>query len=67
MKEFNKYCNELISSVKYPTVNVTLRKNDDRVFMRFGDNSDSVVNAFRNILYEDLSLIAIEHMVLFYY
>ena len=48
------------SAAKDPFCEIDLRKNDQRVFMRFKDNSDVLVNAFRHILYSDLSLISME-------
>ena len=39
---------------------IELRVNDSRVFMRFKDNSDLYVKAFRHILYSDLSVIVLE-------
>lgn len=57
---FDDFCNYLLSLNENPSVKVTLRINDSRVFMRFKDNTNSVVNAFRNLLYEKLSFICIE-------
>ncbi len=56
-EKFSQYSAYLTSLEKYPTVKVTLRINDSRVFMRFEDNADNVVKAFRNLLYEDVSSI----------
>ena len=55
MTNFDGYINYLLSLKENPTVNISLRKNDARVFMRFDDNSNIIVNAFRNLLYEDIS------------
>lgn len=60
MESFAMYINYLLSFNDFPLVKVELRINDSRVFMRFADNSDKIVNALRNILYEDLSLLVIE-------
>lgn len=57
---FDLFCNYLLSLKRNPKVEITLRINDSRVFMRFKDNTNAVVNAFRNLLYEDLSHICIE-------
>ena len=54
------FCNYLLSLNDNPSVEVTLRINDSRVFMRFKDNTNLVVNVFRNLLYEKLSFICIE-------
>ena len=43
-----------------PSCEIAIRKNDVRVFMRFKDNSDVLVNAFRHLLYSELSLITLE-------
>ena len=43
-----------------PYCEIGIRKNDVRAFMRFKDNSDVLVNAFRHLLYSDLSLITME-------
>lgn len=58
--DFESFCNYLLSLKNNPKVEITLRINDSRVFMRFKDNSNVVVNAFRNLLYEDLTYICIE-------
>ena len=60
MSKFNTYADYILSCLEAPTVGVTLRKNDTRVFMRFVDNTNSIVSAFRHLLYEDLSKICIE-------
>ncbi len=60
--KFDDYCNYLISLNKNPLVEVTLRINDSRVFMRFKDNTNPIVNSFRNLLYENLSFICIERV-----
>ena len=44
----------------YPCCDIELKKNDNRIFMRFADNSDIFVNAFRHILYSDLSFVVME-------
>ena len=62
MENFNSTCAYLSSLYDNPTVEVGLRKNDSRIFMKFEDNSEPHTSAFRNILYEDLSLIAIEEI-----
>lgn len=58
--KFGSYLNYLLSLNNNPKVFISLRINDSRVFMRFTNNGDSVVNAFRNLLYEDISKICIE-------
>ena len=62
MENFDSTCAYLLSLHDNPAVEVGLRKNDSRVFMKFADNSETHTSAFRNILYEDLSLIAIEEI-----
>lgn len=58
--KFDSFCNYLLSLESNPKVEITLRINDSRVFMRFKDNTNVVVNAFRNLLYEDISYICME-------
>lgn len=58
--KFGSYLNYLLSLKNNPKISVSLRINDSRVFMRFTNNSDVIVNAFRNLLYEDISKICIE-------
>ena len=60
MKSFDIYINYLISQSEFPCVDITTRKNDTRVFMKFVDNTKPIVNAFRHVLYEDLSFIVFE-------
>ena len=60
MESFDGYLNYLTSQLQNPEVNITIRNNDARIFMRFEDNSKDIVNAFRNILYQDLSYIVLE-------
>ena len=62
MNNFTSYISYLLSLKVNPKTELTVRKNDSRVFMRFVDNTDKIVNAFRCILYEDLSLIVIENI-----
>lgn len=66
-EKFDSYINYLLSLGYNPKVNIMLRTNDSRVFLRFKDNSNVVVNAFRNLLYEDLSFIVIEKRKEIYY
>lgn len=60
MLDFDTYCNYLLSLNTNPNVSITTRQNDSRIFMKFTENSNSIVKAFRNLLYEDLSFIALE-------
>ena len=60
MNQFEEFCNYLLSLDDNPIVDISLRKNDTRVFMRFLDNVNNIVNCFRHLLYEDLSFICIE-------
>lgn len=60
MSKFDAFINYLISLNSNPELEISLRRNDSRIFMRFSNNADPVVNAFRHVLYEDLSLISIE-------
>ena len=67
MSEFDSFSSYLLSLPENPNVGIVLRKNDSRIFMRFEDNTLPVINAFRNMLYENLSYIAIEKKNIFYY
>ena len=67
MKTFNGYCDYILSQVESPKICLSLRKNDSRVFMKFFDNTERITNAFRHILYEDLSLIGITKKNNIYY
>ena len=58
--KFDSFANYLLSFKENQKVEITLRINDSRVFMRFKDNNNSIVSAFRNLLYEDLSMICLE-------
>ena len=60
MLDFESYCKSLIKLGTNPTVKICLRINDTRVFMRFEDNSNYVVNALRHIVYGDISRFVIE-------
>ncbi len=57
LKDFGKAFFEVEED---PICGVDLRNNDARIFMRFTDNSNPFVLAFRHILYSDLSAIALE-------
>ena len=57
---FSTFSGYLTSLKNNPNIKVSTRINDSRVFLRFVDNGDPVVNAFRNLLYEDISNICIE-------
>ncbi len=59
MVNFDDYCNTLTSS----NTNVTkmnFRINDTRYFLRFEDNSNELVKAFRHILYGEITNIVLE-------
>lgn len=62
MANFDEICSKLSAAPRIPTVKVGLRINDSRYFMKFENNCETYTNMFRNILYEDLSLIAIEEI-----
>lgn len=67
MKTFNGYCDYILSQFESPEIRLSLRKNDSRVFMKFSDNTEKITNAFRHVLYEDLSLIGITKKNNIYY
>lgn len=58
--KFKSFSNYLLSLDENPKIMLSLRINDSRVFMRFLNNTDPIINAFRNLLYEDISKICIE-------
>lgn len=64
---FYEYLIYLLSLEDDQKVEIVLRINDTRVFMKFKNNTDVIVNAFRNLLYEDISKICLEKHNDFYY
>lgn len=60
MEKYTKKVNYLLNNVQDASIKITTRINDSRVFMRFVDNQNAVVDAFRNLLYENISRICIE-------
>ena len=59
MINFDDYCNTLISS----NTNITkmnFRVNDTRYFLRFEENSNELVKAFRHILYGEITNLVLE-------
>lgn len=58
--KFKEYSIDLLNLKSNPKVNLTMRQNDNRIFIRFEDNTNAIVSSFRNLLYEDVSAIAIE-------
>lgn len=61
MKNFEPYCESLYCYTEDPQVIFTLRKNDNRVFLKFDDNCKSgLERQFRDILYANLSYIVFE-------
>ncbi|QWB96603.1 hypothetical protein KHQ89_04045 [Mycoplasmatota bacterium] len=59
MNNFDKYCDILVNT-DYNSTNINLRQNDTRYFLRFTNNKEELVDAFRHILYGDLSSIVLE-------
>ncbi len=60
MKDVSYFADYLMNQMSNASVKITQRINDTRIFMRFENNQDSVVDAFRKLLYENLSQICIE-------
>ena len=61
MKHFEPYCESLCCYTKNPEVVFTIRKNDQRIFLKFDDNCKSgLERQFRDILYANLSFIVFE-------
>jgi len=51
---------QFFKEIKNPTTRLKVRINDKRVFMSFENNADEAVNAFRHLLYGELSVIVME-------
>lgn len=62
MFEFSHFANVFSLLTYCPEVNIDLRVNDNRVFMKFKNNEGKLESSFRNLLYEDLSLICFERI-----
>ena len=60
MDHFESYCDSIITKNNKALLNVSTRWNDVRCFMKFKDNKEFITNAFRNILYGELSEIVLE-------
>lgn len=62
MNFFDEYLKIFVDGEGDVPAQVMIRPNDkdNRIFFRFKDNFNKYSNAFRNLLYENLSLIAIE-------
>lgn len=60
MNDFDLYCDSFYSMKDNPIIKISLRENDERVFLRFSDNNNLLVNSFRHILYGELSMIVFD-------
>lgn len=57
MSPFSAY---FANAKRDPETNIGLRINDPRIFMRFLDNNEIYTNAFRNLLFAEISVIVLE-------
>lgn len=60
MYNFEQYCHSLYSSNIRHKIYLRYRINDSRYFIRFKENDNIYVNAFRHILYGDISYLVLE-------
>lgn len=60
MEDFDDFCSLLVNSYNIPSVEISIRENDQRVFLRFVSNENIYVNAIRHILYGEISYLCFE-------